>query len=232
MFYAVGVVFILFAGAGLYYVFPALWLKYVATRSLKNQASKRKVLFITFDDGPGDALTAQLLKLFRTFNSKATFFVSGNRAETCPEILRLINKEHNIGSHGYDHLNHLKVSPWKAIGDIKKGWGAIDNILEVTRGVYPFRPPYGRLNGISLVYLWLKRAPIIYWTLEGGDSWKILPNIDYIFKQFSDDPYQVILMHDHRRSADYALRDRFTLALTEQILKHAQRTGVRLDTFK
>ncbi len=228
MIYFVGAVFILCAGVGFYYVFPAFWLKYFATRLLKKKADKKNALFLTFDDGPGDALTLQLLDLLKTFSGTATFFVTGERAEACPEILRSIHKEQVVASHGYEHLHHLKVAPWRAVSDIKKGWSAIDRVLGESRGVYPFRPTYGRLNGISLVYLWLKKAPVIYWTLDSGDARKHLPDDD-IFKKIVADPCQVILMHDYDRPVDYAFCKRFTLTLTERILNHAQAADIRTN---
>src|SRR5262245_34515963 len=43
---------------------------------------------ITFDDGPTEPYTSQILDVLRLFNVKATFFVLGARAETAPDVLR------------------------------------------------------------------------------------------------------------------------------------------------
>jgi len=127
---------------------------------------------MTFDDGPGSRLTPVILNVLARNNAKATFFLAGRKIAGREEIVREIAATgHEICSHGYDHLHQWKVSPIRAIKDIKQGWQAIDNAMGTNRSKYPFRPPYGKLNLICLIYLLLCRVPIIYWTLNTGDTW-------------------------------------------------------------
>jgi peptidoglycan/xylan/chitin deacetylase (PgdA/CDA1 family) len=135
--------------------------------------------------------------------AKATFFLLGRNITGREKIVRQITERgHEICSHGFDHLNYLKVSPWRALTDIKKGWKAIDTALGVNRGKYPFRPPYGKLNIICLLYLLIKKVPIIYWTDDSGDTWKSRPNSDRIAVLVKNSGGTVSLIHDFNRSGE------------------------------
>ena len=139
---------------------------------LRFRAVRRKALVLTFDDGPGNRLTSAILKLLAENNVKATFFLLGRNIPGRERIVRQIAEQgHQIASHGYDHLHHWKVSPIRAIKDVTRGWQAIDTALGTKAGIYPFRPPYGKLNIVCLLYLLIHRVPLIYWTLDSSDTW-------------------------------------------------------------
>jgi peptidoglycan-N-acetylglucosamine deacetylase len=65
---------------------------------------RRKVLALTFDDGPSPDVTPQILDALRARDARATFFVLGTHAERHPEIVERIRDEgHEVASHGLDH---------------------------------------------------------------------------------------------------------------------------------
>lgn len=67
-------------------------------------ADEGKRVFLTFDDGPSEKVTPQILEILKNENIKATFFVLGSRVEFYPEILKREYKEgHYIANHGYTH---------------------------------------------------------------------------------------------------------------------------------
>lgn len=117
-------------------------------------------------------MTSAVLDVLRERDVKATFFLLGKNVVCRENIVRQIAAEgHDIGSHGYSHLNYWKVSPFRAIVDIKQGWAAINAALGVENVRYPFRPPYGKLNLFCMIYLLFERVPVVYWTLVSGDTW-------------------------------------------------------------
>ena len=64
----------------------------------------RKVVALTYDDGPNPPYTERLLDVLAKHNVKATFFVIGNRIERHPEtVRRIIAEGHQIGNHTYSH---------------------------------------------------------------------------------------------------------------------------------
>jgi peptidoglycan/xylan/chitin deacetylase (PgdA/CDA1 family) len=209
-----------------------------ATILLTRKTKKHNVLVLTFDDGPGTRLTAPILHILEQHNAKATFFVLGRQVLGRGQIVReIVERGHQIGSHGYDHLNHWKVSPIRAIKDIRRGWQAIDDVLGIKRGIYPFRPPFGKLNLLSLLYLLLLRVPIFYWTRDLGDTWQF----DAWFLDKSknktapqspitpvDTTGDVILAHDFDR-CDMSV-DPFILRSVESTLALAENNRLRVLT--
>lgn len=63
-------------------------------------SQEEKSVFLTFDDGPTQAVTPFILDLLKQENIKATFFVLGNRAKANPELVqREFNEGHYIANH-------------------------------------------------------------------------------------------------------------------------------------
>lgn len=69
-----------------------------------NEVGKDKVIYLTFDDGPTQNNTIDILDTLDTYGIKATFFVIGNRVvEFATQIQETINRGHTIGCHSYTH---------------------------------------------------------------------------------------------------------------------------------
>lgn len=96
----------------------------------KNEANK-KVVYLTFDDGPSGETTEEILKILDDNDIKATFFVIGKMAEQHKELLKLEFKSgHAIGNHTYSHnMNQIykNIEFFKA--DVTKCDEVIKNIL-------------------------------------------------------------------------------------------------------
>ena len=66
--------------------------------------TEEKVIALTFDDGPDQTYTPQILDLLAEYDAKATFFVIGERAEKYPNLVRRLDDEgHEIANHTYTH---------------------------------------------------------------------------------------------------------------------------------
>ena len=196
---------------------------------LKSKAVKSKSVAVTFDDGPGDRLTGAVMDLFTEHSANATFFVLGRNIVGREEIVKEeVERGHEICSHGFDHLNYWKVSPLRALRDIKRGWQAIDAALGLNRGKYPFRPPYGKLNIVCLLYLFIKKVPIVYWTVDSGDTWKIKPdsNRNAIFAKDSNGAVSVY--HDFSRSGEKI--ESWVLESVRSVLVTAKEMNMRVVT--
>jgi len=197
---------------------------------LKRRVISAKALVMTFDDGPGSRLTPLILDMLTRNNVKATFFLLGRNIRGRESIVRQIAAAgHEICSHGYNHLHQWKVSPIRAIKDIKYGWQAIDNALGTNRGKYPFRPPYGKLNLFSFLYLWIHKIPICYWTLVSGDTWpqdkRDSQRIASLTRKAGG---AVILTHDFDRSDKDV--ESFVIDSTRSVLKVAQESDMQIIT--
>ena len=152
---------------------------------LKGQESKttfekniKKVIYLTFDDGPTYIVTDGLLNILKKENVKATFFVVGKEIEGKESILkRIYDEDHSIGLHTYSH-NFKKIYKNKEdfINEMKK---TSDKIKEVT-GFAPkvIRFPGGsskRLNTYFLNYIHKNNFKIYDWNVNICDG--INPNL-------------------------------------------------------
>lgn len=62
-----------------------------------------KIVYLTFDDGPGP-YTGDLLWILHKYNVKATFFVTGANPENYDDIGLAASLGHSIGLHSYSHV--------------------------------------------------------------------------------------------------------------------------------
>ena len=68
------------------------------------EKKNRKVVALTFDDGPNPATTNQALDTLSKYGIKATFFVLGKNVSGNEEILKRMKADgHVIGNHSWSH---------------------------------------------------------------------------------------------------------------------------------
>nr|WP_246552801.1 polysaccharide deacetylase family protein [Paenibacillus tritici] len=106
-------------------------------------ATNKKVVLLTFDDGPKEAeLINPLMDTLDKHKAKAIFFVNGYRVKEHPELLELIHNRGGIlGNHSWDHI----VLKDKSEAEVKKQIEDVQNIVKEITGETPhfFRPPHG-----------------------------------------------------------------------------------------
>ena len=74
-----------------------------------NLKENNKVIYLTFDDGPGE-YTEKLLDILDKYDVKATFFVCGDKEEFYDLISREFKSGHSIGLHCMHHADYLMYS--------------------------------------------------------------------------------------------------------------------------
>ncbi|MGG5322329.1 polysaccharide deacetylase family protein [Enterococcus sp. DIV2381] len=167
----------------------------------------RKVVVLTFDDGPDPVNTVKLLDILKENNISATFFLVGKSAEKYPEAVKEIFKDgHEIGNHTFDHKD-LKTLSSK---DIKNEIDKTDRIIQNLIGRTPkyIRPPYGSVDKEIANII---NRPIINWSVDSED-WKS-QNTDMIIQHVLQTVYDgsIILFHDtHKetiKAIPYIIRD-------------------------
>jgi peptidoglycan/xylan/chitin deacetylase (PgdA/CDA1 family) len=71
--------------------------------SVNRGPRKRKVIALTFDDGPSES-TPRILDLLHKYQTPATFFQIGANVERLPDVARaVIAAGHEIGNHSHTH---------------------------------------------------------------------------------------------------------------------------------
>jgi peptidoglycan/xylan/chitin deacetylase (PgdA/CDA1 family) len=97
---------------------------------------------LTFDDGPNDPYTQQLLDLLDRRKVRATFFLMGSYVRRRPEIARAIRQRgHLLGNHTVTHPSLL----WQPTKRVREELAGCNAAIEDATGeaVKWFRPPFG-----------------------------------------------------------------------------------------
>ena len=151
----------------------------------------KKMIAITFDDGPSRSLTPKFLDLLEQYGAVATFFECGNMLKANPQFLeRMEELGCEVGNHTYSHPNLNSLSQEKVKAQISD----TDAIIEEKLGhkATVVRAPYGNSN--AKVREAVDR-PLIYWTIDTLD-WQSR-NADAVFKKIVDSSFDgaIVLMH-------------------------------------
>lgn len=97
---------------------------------------------LTYDDGPNDPYTPQLLDLLGSYNVRATFFLIGRFVRQRPDIARAIRAAgHLVGNHTTTHPVLLFQPPNRVRDELAGCNAAIEDALG--ERVQYFRPPHG-----------------------------------------------------------------------------------------
>lgn len=184
----------------LHVVLPRLVLQ-ARRRELVALCRERKVVALSFDDGPSQLLTPLVVERLGRAGVFASFFMLGERVRANERtVTRILEAGHEVGSHGATHVHHIWSWPWDGILDTIDGWRALHGITGRQPREILFRPPYGKLNLLSLMWVWWRRQPIAMWTHDGGDargSDKLAPTA--LVDSLRRDGGGVVLMHDFDR---------------------------------
>ena len=161
-------------------------------RITERDITGKKLVALTFDDGPSSATTPSLLDTLKNRDVPATFFMLGYMARSNPEIVKRIKAEgHDIASHTMYHQNLIRITPAAVQADINEANAVFQDILG--RTLEYTRPPYGNINDAVRNNV---GTPMILWSVDTLD-WKN-QNTDSIISttmsEVSDGA--IILMHD------------------------------------
>ena len=139
----------------------------------------KKLVALTFDDGPSNMNTNRILDVLEQYNARATFFVIGKRIQNHEEtIARAISMGCEIGSHTWGHSDFTKYPKRILIDSLTK----VDEAMKTNFGytMTLFRPPYASINkdveeaALDMGYV------MVLWSGSSHD-WSI-QDVDKIYK--------------------------------------------------
>jgi polysaccharide deacetylase family sporulation protein PdaB len=154
----------------------------------------RKVVALTFDDGPVNKATEEILAILKEKDVKATFFVIGKQAEKFPMLVtQEIAEGHEVGNHTYSHPQLTKLSKNKIEEELDK---TEKEILKVATKPSFFRPPEGAYDNTVFKIARHNEYSIILWSIDTND-WRY-PSVGEIVNSVLKDvkPGSIILLHD------------------------------------
>lgn len=131
----------------------------------------KKIVSLTFDDGPSVYYTPDLLDILKERGVRVTFFIVGYQLTytKAPSILKRAYEEgHEIGNHTESHENLKKIPLEQALQEINKLNDRIEKIIGVRPTV--LRPPYGSYSTEVRENCGM---PIIKWNVDSRD-WDIV----------------------------------------------------------
>jgi peptidoglycan-N-acetylglucosamine deacetylase len=106
-------------------------------------ATPRRLVALTYDDGPNPHNTPALLELLAAHEARATFFVIGSRIRGREQILRsTVSAGHEIGNHTFSHVRPRL----HGVGALRAELARTQQLVEAetaTRCTL-LRPPFGK----------------------------------------------------------------------------------------
>lgn len=205
----------------------------------------RKIVYLTFDDGPSTEVTQKILETLKANNIKATFFILGSNVEKGDiqkELLKEIVKEgHAIGNHGYCHDYSVLypgrvANPTVLVNDMKKSENIMKSVLGDGFSTNVIRLPGGHMS-------WNTKAldPIleengykyIDWNVLNGDAESNYRTVEELVNRLKEtindlagnDDVLVILMHDTNAK-------KTTAQSLQQIIDYLKSLGYEFRTLK
>ncbi|MBR6401344.1 MAG: polysaccharide deacetylase family protein [Firmicutes bacterium] len=163
----------------------------------------KPMVAITFDDGPREGNTEQILEALEAVDGRATFFMVGTNVENYPDTVKAVAEQGSeIGNHTYNHPQLTTLGTSGAMEQINH----CNSLIADATGVTPVigRPPYGSIDAdiISASGMdWFNwSVDTLDWKSRNADS-----VCSVIMENVGD--RDVILMHDiHGSTVEAALR--------------------------
>jgi peptidoglycan/xylan/chitin deacetylase (PgdA/CDA1 family) len=175
---------------------------------------KRRLVTLTFDDGPFPETTPKVLELLAKYDVKATFFVIGRyldgdseRAVASREVLQnVVAQGHLVGNHTHDHQLLTTITHTQVLEQIDRGAASIEQAI----GKKPllFRPPFGQLDDFGEEAARDRQLDLLLWNVEVQDMERDDSNAMFreLVRQLVARNGGVVLLHDIRWNSVHILK--------------------------
>ncbi|WP_082795292.1 polysaccharide deacetylase family protein [Alkalihalobacillus trypoxylicola] len=194
---------------------------------LEDPNNTQNQIALTFDDGPDQRFTNDILDILREYNVPATFFLLGSRAVAYPEIVtRIQNEGHIIGNHTYFHPNLVEEGDLATLErEVSRTEDALYELINYRTSL--FRPPYGFLFNELVEKVAELQYDVIAWSVDSLDWQEEPPEIiaNRVINEVNAG--SIILMHD---GADWDGNRTNTIEALRQIIPTLQEQGYNFVT--
>ncbi|MDX1271883.1 polysaccharide deacetylase family protein [Bizionia paragorgiae] len=170
------------------------------TQAFTHKKTTKKIIALTFDDGPHPEYTPKVLALLKQYEAKATFFCIGKHVEKHPEIVQaIINQGHSIGNHSYTHSNTIAFKSKQGwLEEIKRTDALITKITGVSTKL--FRPPFGVTTPHLAAALKVTGPICVGWNIRSFDTFFKTPKTISNRVLNHIHPGSIILLHDKQEN--------------------------------
>lgn len=116
---------------------------FINIESVSHVNTREQLIALTFDDGPNEPDTNQVLEVLQAKGVKATFFLIGKNVVQEPDVvLEIYHQGHTVANHSFSHHRRLMAGrPQLLLTDVNRAGSEICRIIGKTPRF--FRPPYG-----------------------------------------------------------------------------------------
>jgi probable sporulation protein (polysaccharide deacetylase family) len=220
-------------------IFVALMIGYIGIK-LYNRAEETFNIDVYYKGNVDDKIVAfacnvdwgneyiqPMLNILSENNIKITFFVTGRWAEKNPDLLKAIYDEgHEIGNHGYEHLEYDKLNYEKNREQILTAHEIIKKILGIESKF--FAPPAGAYNEYTVKAAKDIGYEIIMWSIDTID-WREDSNKDVIVNRIRGKLHNsaIVLMHPTAETVkalpeiiSYILDNGYKIGTIGDVVKH------------
>lgn len=185
----------LLAAIGIYQLIPNIYARHFNDHVNHRITTSRHEIALTFDDGPDETYTPELLDLLKLENIHATFFLVAEHAKAHPEIVARMKAEgHAVGLHSLSHRGFWLETPRQTRLDFQESLKIFQS-LDVD--LVGFRPPWGTFNLLTSHYAAKARLPVYLWSRNAQD-WKRETTPDDIVERITAEltEGEIIVLHD------------------------------------
>ncbi|MDA3128693.1 polysaccharide deacetylase family protein [Aliibacillus thermotolerans] len=197
-----------------------------APKAISTGNPNKKLVSLTFDDGPDRHYTPQILDILKEKGVKATFFVTGEQVKNHPDIMkRIVEEGHSIGNHTWSHPSLDETFTADVIQEVTSTQQMIEKT--VGRASDLFRPPYGAITKSDAIVLHDIGYRVILWSVDTLDwSGKSKEEIiDIVERDIS--PGGIVLQHNFQ-STERVLDG--TVEALPTIIDHLRKKGYKFVT--
>lgn len=194
--------------------------------------TEKKVVALTFDDGPSSLYTEQILAILKEKGVKATFFLTGLNMKGNEKLVKRMAREgHIVANHSFSHKNLVLAGKETIREEIEKNEVLVQELAGVSYKL--FRAPYGAYNSpILMNYLKGEDYLVVGWSVDPQD-WKT-QDVDYLVKNVLEnvEPGAIILLHDgpENLGRKEGLRREGTVRAVGTIIEELRKKGYRFLT--
>ncbi len=154
-----------------------------------------RVLALTYDDGPDETTTPEVLDALGEYGVRATFFVLTDQARRHPDLLRrIVAQGHELGLHGRDHRRLTTLPRREAVAEIRRGQQILEDLAGIPIALY--RPAYGAQSLAMARAARRLGLEVVVWTAWAQD-WLDEPTADLTARALrAAHPGGIMLLHD------------------------------------
>lgn len=186
-----------------------------------------KEIALSFDDGPNQEYTPQVLSTLAQYNAPATFFVIGKNIQGNESVLKQMDADgHSIGNHSYTHSFFVDAKSLQGFkNELNQTAESVFNIIG--KRMKLFRPPYGVTTPNLATASNALNYSIIGWSIRSFDTTADTAQIITRRVQTQIKPGAIILFHDTsdktiqvlKQTLNFAKENGYKIVSVEQLLK-------------